>query len=127
VYFSPDGERRLLWVSAPTARHSRNIAERSGVAIVIFDSTVPIGRAEALYLTARASVVPDDEVDAAAAVFNARLEALSGTTIDDLSEPGPLRLYQAVVTERSVLLRGSDPRNERGIDTRVDVPLAPDP
>ena len=38
VWFaSPDG-RRFLWVSLPTTRHSRNIAARPDVAIVIYDS-----------------------------------------------------------------------------------------
>ena len=44
---------------------------------------------------------------------------------DELRAPGPLRLYQAIVAERWVLLRGADPRNADGVDTRVEVSLPP--
>ncbi len=126
VYFSPDGEGRFLWVSSPSAQHSINIAARSDVAVVIFDSTVPFGGARALYASARAGLVPEAEIGASAAVFNARLVELGGTGVDDLGPSDPLRLYEAVVSARWVLLRGGDPRNAGGIDTRVEIPLPPD-
>jgi nitroimidazol reductase NimA-like FMN-containing flavoprotein (pyridoxamine 5'-phosphate oxidase superfamily) len=120
VYFTPDGDR-YLWLSSPAARHSRNIAERPEVAFTIFDSTVPFGGAEAVYCAARAGLVPDEELEQAAAVFAARFDELADYTADEMREPAELRLYQAVVTETSVLLRGGDPRNTNGIDTRVVV------
>ena len=121
VYFTPAGDRRYLWVSSPAARHSKNIANRADVAFTIFDSTVPIGQGEAVYCEARASLVPDADLERAAGVFAARFEELAGFTADELRPPAQLRLYQAVVSETSVLLRGADPRNTHGIDTRVDV------
>lgn len=120
VYFTPDGER-YLWLSSPEARHSRNIAERPDVAFTIFDSTVAIGRGEAVYCVARAGLVPDDLVEQAATVFAARFDELGEYTADELRDPAPLRIFQAVVSETSVLLRGGDPRNPGGIDTRVVV------
>jgi hypothetical protein len=127
VYFSPDGRGRFLWVSSPTARHSRNLASRPDVALVVFDSTVGFGEARAFYAAGHAGLVPEERIDAAAARFNERLVGLGGTAVDDLASPGPLRLYEVVVTEASVLLRGSDPRNADGIDTRVEIPLLPPP
>jgi len=122
VYFTPDGDRRLLWVSSPTARHSRNIADRPDVAVAIFDSTVAIGHAEAVYCSARAGLVPDADVATSLALFSAREED-AAITLDEVRPPGGrLRLYQAVASEVSVLLRGSDPRNPHGIDTRVVLP-----
>jgi uncharacterized protein YhbP (UPF0306 family) len=121
VYFTPDGDRRYLWVSSPEARHSRNIADRAEVAFTIFDSTVPFGGAEAVYCAARAGRVPDDELEQAAAVFAARFDELAEYTADEFRDPAELWLYQAVVSETSVLLRGGDPRNPNGIDTRVVV------
>ena len=41
-----------VWVSRPGARHSQNIASRPAVAIAIFDSTVPVGGAAAVYVEA---------------------------------------------------------------------------
>ncbi len=121
VYFTPDGAARFLWVSSPDARHSRNITERADVAFTIYDSTVPIGRGEAAYFVARAGLVADASVERDTAVFSARFDELAGITVDELRTPGPLRLYEAVVSEAWVLLRGDDPRNTGGIDTRVVI------
>ncbi len=38
VWYAPAEYREFFWVSDPEARHSRNIAARPQVAIVIFDS-----------------------------------------------------------------------------------------
>src|SRR4051794_40359695 len=65
VFHAPDGTHRVVWVSGPDSRHSRNIAARPQVAITVFDTAAPIGRAEALYLEATAGLVPDAEQPAA--------------------------------------------------------------
>jgi len=123
VYFTPDGSGRFLWVSSPTARHSRNLAERPDVALVVFDSTVAIGRGEAVYVEAQARLVAEADLDRSTAVFASRSEELAGYTADEVRPPAELRLYEAVAAEASVLLRGADPRNAGGIDTRVVVRL----
>lgn len=38
VWYAPADYREFFWVSDPEARHSRNIAARPQVAIVIFDA-----------------------------------------------------------------------------------------
>src|SRR6266540_1488710 len=43
VWYAHEGYSDFLWVSRPEARHSRNLTSRPGLAIVIFDSTVPVG------------------------------------------------------------------------------------
>ena len=53
VWFAHEGYREFVWVSKPGAQHSRNIAARPQVAIVIFDSQVAPGSAQAVYMTAR--------------------------------------------------------------------------
>ena len=44
------GYDALFWVSSPQARHSRNLAARPQVSIVVFDSQVPVGSAAAVYM-----------------------------------------------------------------------------
>ncbi|HJP74796.1 MAG TPA: pyridoxamine 5'-phosphate oxidase family protein [Pseudonocardiaceae bacterium] len=119
VYYTPDGGTDFYWVSRPESRHSRNIAERPEVAIVIYDTTVPIGAAEAVYLTARAERVGEADLDRGAEIFRARYPELASFTADRLRAPDGLRLYRARVLEASVLL------NDGGPDIRVsvDVPL----
>src|SRR2546423_1544071 len=57
VYFAPSGYSELFWVSSPDATHSRNIAVRPQVGIVVFDSQVPIGTGQGVYMTAEAEEV----------------------------------------------------------------------
>lgn len=73
MFYAADGEHRVLWVSAPDTRHSRNIAVRPEVAITDFDSHAPIGGAEVLYLEAIAAPVAVDTRAAALAVLNTGL------------------------------------------------------
>src|SRR5829696_1513649 len=63
VYFTPARYTDLYWVSSPDAHHSRNLLERPHVQIVIYDSSVAVGHAEASYLAARARMIPGEELD----------------------------------------------------------------
>jgi nitroimidazol reductase NimA-like FMN-containing flavoprotein (pyridoxamine 5'-phosphate oxidase superfamily) len=53
VWFAHQGYTEFLWISRPEARHSRNLAVRPELAIVIFDSTVPAGQGQAVYVEAQ--------------------------------------------------------------------------
>jgi len=123
VFYAADGEHRILWVSAPDSRHSRNIAARPDVAITIFDTHAPIGGAEALYLEATAGPVTGD---ADLAVLNTRVPAGQRLGPEDLEPAGPLRVYQAVITSHFVLIRGGDTRFDNVTDARLAV-TPPDP
>ena len=107
----------FFWVSSPGARHSRNIAARPEVAIVIFDSTVPIGSASAVYVDAVAAEVSDDEVEAGIAIFAARSAEMGGQawTTADVTGSARHRLYRARAREAFVL---------GARDERVSVALA---
>lgn len=121
VYFTPDGHTDFYWVSAPEAQHSRNIAGNATVSVAIFDSSVAIGQATAVYLTAQAKQVPDDELADRARFFAARLPELREFTVDELSGAGELRLYRATMTRAWTLVRGGDPEYGTGIDSRHPV------
>ena len=72
VWFAHDHYETFLWMSRPGARHSRNIAARRDIAIVIFDSTVSPHQRNAVYVEAAAAMVPDAELTDAVAVYAAR-------------------------------------------------------
>jgi Pyridoxamine 5'-phosphate oxidase len=122
VFFAPDTGRRFLWASSPEALHSRNIAEHPGVSVVVYDSSVPIGGARAVYVRAVAGVVPDDELEALAVVYSNRLPEQRVFSADDLRDE--LRLYQAVVRRSWMLVTGRDADYGTGIDRRVEVSLS---
>ena len=52
VWYASVEYREFFWVSSPDARHSRNIATRPQVSIVVFDSTAPVGAGQAVYVSA---------------------------------------------------------------------------
>ena len=106
VWYAPASNGEFFWVSKPGARHSQNIAERAEIAIVIFDSTVPIGNGKAVYMAARAEqVTAAEDVERGMAVFSARSVAQGGRewTADDVAPSAALRLYRALVSEQFVL------------------------
>ncbi len=129
VFFSPDGYADLYWVSSPDAKHSRNIAARPEVSIVVFDSSVPIGGAQAVYMSARAGEVPTADLESGLGAYNARhrsgsIAGLSEFGLGDVQPPENIRLYRATVTDHSLLIRGRDPEYGTGVDSRLPVELS---
>jgi len=111
VWFAPAGYREFFWVSKPEARHSRNIAARPQVSIVIFDSTVAPGSGEAVYMAAFAEQLAGTDVDRGLAAFSVRNKAqgLREWTVADVAGVARHRLYRATVSEWFIL----GPRDER--------------
>jgi nitroimidazol reductase NimA-like FMN-containing flavoprotein (pyridoxamine 5'-phosphate oxidase superfamily) len=123
VFFTPDGYSTLYWASSPTARHSHNVAANPVVSIVVFDSSVAIGSAQAVYMEAETAEVGDDEL-AERAAFYCRRYPETEDFLDRLTSPdSPFRLYRASVTQHSVLVAGRDPTYGTGVDRRVPVIL----
>lgn len=116
VWYAHAGYREFFWISAPSARHSRNLAEQPEAGIVIFDSHVAAGTAQAVYLTVKAAEVTADELIPGIEVFSARSQALLGRpwTPDDVRAPAAPRLYRASVSELWLL---------NGLDQRLPVEL----
>ena len=77
VWFAREGYDELFWVSSPQARHSRNLAARPQVSIVVFDSQVPVGSAAAVYMQAVAQELTGAELERGMEVF-AREDAAQG-------------------------------------------------
>lgn len=110
VWFAHAGYRDYFWISKPGARHSRNLAVRPEVGIVIFDSTVPPGTGGGLYLEATAAEVTDD-LESGVDVFARRsVEQGAGTfTVADVTGDAPHRLFRATASAH-YLLDGKDQR-----------------
>ena len=101
VWFATEDERVFYWISDPDARHSRNIAARSEIALVIFDSTVTPGEAAALYMEARAEQCGTDGFDVFAR--ESKAQGLWITEPEDVIAPAKHRLYRAVAGEQTML------------------------
>jgi pyridoxine/pyridoxamine 5'-phosphate oxidase len=105
VWYAQEGYREFFWVSNPEARHSRNIAVRPQVSIVVFDTTVAPGGRQAVYMSAVAVELTGPDLVRAIAIFNRRSEAdgLRAWTLDDVRDPARHRLYAATASEHFVL------------------------
>ncbi|GAA2089373.1 hypothetical protein GCM10009840_29900 [Pseudolysinimonas kribbensis] len=121
VFFAPLGRDGVCWVSSADARHSRNIAKRTSVAITVFDSTVAIGHAEAAYFEADAAALPAGETGQALEALNARLPEPKRMTADDLLPVGPLTVYRATLRRRYLLVRGGNQEFRNVLDMTVEV------
>jgi nitroimidazol reductase NimA-like FMN-containing flavoprotein (pyridoxamine 5'-phosphate oxidase superfamily) len=111
VWYAHEDYTSFMWVSRPGARHSRNIAARATVSAVIFDSTVPEARTQAVYFEARAEELTGAECDRVIAIFSRRSRALGLTEWGpaDVTERAPHRLYRASASACYILA----PRDQR--------------
>ena len=116
VWFANEGFKRFVWVSKPGARHSQNLAARPQVGIVIFDSTVGQGEADAVYIEAEAERLEGAEEERGIDIFNRRSQSLGwpSWSVADVREPARHRLYGATASSLFVLGPG---------DERIEVEL----
>jgi nitroimidazol reductase NimA-like FMN-containing flavoprotein (pyridoxamine 5'-phosphate oxidase superfamily) len=105
VYYAPVDYREFLWVSRSETLHSRNLVARPEVSIVIFDSSVPIGTGQGVYMAATAEEVTGDARVAAMDVFSRRSLGHGGRewTLEDMEPPAELRLYRAIASAHYIL------------------------
>jgi nitroimidazol reductase NimA-like FMN-containing flavoprotein (pyridoxamine 5'-phosphate oxidase superfamily) len=123
VFFGVDGYRDVYWISSPEAVHSVNVAERPAVRAVVFDSTVRVGRARAVYLTGRARMVNDEELDERAPLAFREIGGGRPFGPEELDSRADVRLYLLPVDLVEVLVTAADPRLGTGIDRRVQVSM----
>ena len=109
VWFARRDERRFPWVSRPTTRHSRNIAARPDLAIVIYDSQTTPDERQAVYIEATATELQGD--DGISGFSRESLsQGMSEWPRERVTEPADFRLYQATVTAWFILAEGPDER-----------------
>ena len=111
VWFASTDYVELVWVSSPEAQHSRNLAVRPELAIVVFDSRQAPGNGEAVYITARGEEVSEPDLDRCLDAYStiSQREGLAAWSRSDVEPPARLRLYRAVADEHFVLT-GTDER-----------------
>ena len=104
VFYATANYTEFYWVSAPRATHSQNLAQRPRISIVIFDSGVPAGTGQAVYMSATAEQVAADDLDRGLAVYPGPADRSGGLfTPDDVRPPAPYRLYRATASGHSIL------------------------
>jgi predicted pyridoxine 5'-phosphate oxidase superfamily flavin-nucleotide-binding protein len=125
VWFASEDYRNFHWVSSPEAKHSLNLAARPDVAIAIFDSSVPVGGAQAVYMKGVAQELTGAELEQGLEVYDRVSRQDSGRAfgLDDVQGAALFRLYRARVSEHWVLIPGRDPDRGSGVDRSELVSL----
>jgi nitroimidazol reductase NimA-like FMN-containing flavoprotein (pyridoxamine 5'-phosphate oxidase superfamily) len=120
VYFAHIGFTEFFWVSSPEVTHSRNIAIRPEVSIVIFDSHATMGTGQGVYMSAIAQLLEDGETARGIEAFSRRSVSHGGPewTSGDVRSGAGLRLYRATAGSHSMLAKDGQP------DHRVPVSLS---
>ena len=116
VYYAVEDAREFFWVSSPEAAHSRNIAVRPEIGMVIFDSHAAISTGQAVYMSALAEELAPSELARGIATFSRRSLAHGGRAWSDADVLAPARhrMYRATASAHFVL----DERDRR-------VPVTP--
>jgi hypothetical protein len=119
LYFAHIGLAEFFWVSSPDVTHSRNIAVRPDVGIVIFDSQAAIGTGQGAYMSATAKLLEGDETALGIEAFSRRSVAHGGPewTSADVRTGASLRLYRATASSHWILAKDGSP------DHRIPVRL----
>jgi uncharacterized pyridoxamine 5'-phosphate oxidase family protein len=119
VFFAADRYRELYWMSSPAAAHSRNLAARPELSIVVFDSKAPVGTGQAVYMAATAAEVDEADLDRVLGIYpgeEGRRAGARAVTADDLRPPSPYRLYRASVSRHWVLDPEASPDQRTPVD-----------
>jgi hypothetical protein len=128
VYFASADCVDFYWISTLEATHSRNLAQRPELSIVIFDSQVLPGHGRAVYMTGTAGQVSGPDFDRGLEIYPGPLErGVRAFSPDELTAPDLFRLFRARMSEHWVLCprEPRQPCARHGIahDHRVDVPI----
>jgi pyridoxamine 5'-phosphate oxidase-like protein len=122
VYFASQKYREFYWMSSPDVTHSRNIVLRPQVSIVIFDSRIPVGMGQAVYMSAVAEELIGIDLERGTHIYNGRFQnpaeyGVRTINTDDVRAPALYRLYRATAQESWVL----DPAGRPDHRTPVNV------
>lgn len=122
VYSAFDENYNFFWVSWKENQHSKNIRENNNVFIVIYDSTVPEGTGEGVYIKARAYELTDEkETEHAISYLDERINKKGRHKVSQFIGSIPRRVYKAV-PEKFWMNAEGDIKGEY-IDKRVEVKL----
>ena len=119
VFFIHDRKLNIYWFSDKQNQHSQNVRENENVFIVIYDSTVPEGDGEGVYIQAKAVELNDPEEIRQAGIP----ETGPGKDApDDFVGDATRRVYKAI--PQQVWMNDAEVRDGIFIrDYRIELPL----
>jgi hypothetical protein len=123
LFVAFDAHLRFYWSSHVDATHSRNIAHRSDVLLVVFDSTQPDESGHAVYIRAVARELSDEGSIRVALACLATRKNEPPKSSAEFTGPHPRRLYEA--TPEMIWTNVVTQENGHYFDERVVIELFP--
>lgn len=121
VYSAFDENYNFYWVSWKDSQHSKNIKENNQIFIVIYDSRVPEGTGEGVYIKAKAYELSDvKEMSHALSCLDGRVNKKPHSPEQFVSNM-PRRIYKAI--PEKVWMNVDGDVNGEYVDKRVEVDL----
>lgn len=121
VYSAFDENYNFFWASWKENEHSKNIRNNPDVFLVIYDSTVPAGTGEGVYIKAKAYELNDSKEIEHAVKYLYRRKSKTPRKVEEFLESYPRRVYKAV--PEKLWLNTEGEVNGNYIDKRVEVNL----
>ena len=123
VYSAFDENYNFYWASDQNGQHSKNIAENENVFLVIYDSTVPEGTGEGVYLKAKAHALTDEkEIQNGLAILSKRVgKNPNKHEASEFLGDYPRRVYKAV--PEKIWMNDDGDIKGNYIDIRVELEL----
>lgn len=121
VYSASDDNYNFFWGTHIDSQKAQNIRNNENVFLVIYDSTVPPGTGEGVYVQAKAKQLSDpEEIQHAYETLKNRRPTPFWDTAA-FSESGPVRLFKAVPMK--VWMNDDSEKDGHYIDVRTEINL----
>ena len=124
VYSAFDENYNFYWASWRENQHSKNIKENNSVFLVIYDSTVPEGTGEGVYIQAKAYKLEDlKEIEHALKYLDGRVNKKKDPTtrVAEFQGDKPRRIYKAI--PEKIWMNDVGNVNGNYIDKRIEIKL----
>jgi nitroimidazol reductase NimA-like FMN-containing flavoprotein (pyridoxamine 5'-phosphate oxidase superfamily) len=124
VYSAFDDDLNFYWFSDKNAQHSKNVQANPEVCLAIYDSTVPQGTGEGVYIEAVVEELQNEsEVMAARKRMDERVGRTKERKFATYSGDAVLRGYKAIPRKAWMNEVEQDKKGRFVRDIRVEVPL----
>lgn len=121
VFTAYDEHYNFYWGTHKESQKARNIDRKPDVFLVIYNSTVPAGTGEGVYIQAKAAQVTEPkEIEQVFNILKSR-HAESFWDFAAVSETGPIRLYKA--TPIKAWMNDDGHKDGHYIDIRTEIKL----
>ncbi len=121
VYAAYDENYNFYWASAKNAKHSLNIEENDKISFVIFDSSVPWGKGEGVYMQAKAfQLIRKKDILHAFTYRYGRINQ-APRPLEEFLDKAPRRIYKAV--PEKIWIKVDTKENGYFVDKRIELRL----